>query len=82
MSKFSFGGATINDSMIHFLNHRLPFGGVGDSGIGAYHGRIGYETFSHQKAVVKKGNWLDIPMRYAPYKGKMKQLKTMLKWFN
>lgn len=82
MSKFSFGGGTINDTMIHFGNHRLPFGGVGDSGIGAYHGRIGYETFSHQKAVVKKGNWLDIPMRYAPYKGKLKQLKSMFSWFD
>jgi aldehyde dehydrogenase (NAD+) len=82
MSKFSFGGGTINDTMIHFGNHRLPFGGVGDSGIGAYHGRIGYETFSHQKAVVKKGNWLDIPMRYAPYKGKLKQLNSMFSWFD
>ncbi|NQX84724.1 MAG: aldehyde dehydrogenase [Flavobacteriaceae bacterium] len=82
MAEYSFGGGTINDTMIHFGNHRLPFGGVGDSGIGAYHGRIGYHTFSHKKAVVKKGNWLDIPLRYAPYKGKLRQLKSMLKWFN
>lgn len=82
MSQYSFGGGTINDTMIHFGNHRLPFGGVGDSGIGAYHGRLGYTTFSHQKAIVKKGNWLDIPMRYAPYKGKLKQLKAMFNWFD
>lgn len=82
MTQYSFGGGTINDTMIHFGNHRLPFGGVGDSGIGAYHGRLGYDTFSHQKAVVKKGNWLDIPMRYAPYKGKLKQLKSMFNWFD
>jgi len=82
MRQYSFGGGTINDTMIHFGNHRLPFGGVGDSGIGAYHGRLGYHTFSHQKAVVKKGNWLDIPMRYAPYKGKLKQLKSMFNWFD
>jgi len=81
MSLYSFGGGTINDTMIHFGNHRLPFGGVGESGIGAYHGRLGFETFSHQKAVVKKANWLDIPMRYAPYKNKIIQLKRMFKWF-
>lgn len=82
IAKYSFGGGVINDAMIHFANHKLPFGGVGESGIGAYHGRFGFETFSHQKAIVKKGNWLDIPMRYAPYKGKLKQLKSMLKWLS
>ena len=81
MKTYSFGGGVINDAMIHFGNHRLPFGGVGESGIGAYHGRLGFETFSHQKAVVKKANWLDIPMRYAPYKNKIVQLKSMFKWF-
>ena len=80
MKTYSFGGGVINDAMIHFGNHRLPFGGVGESGIGAYHGRLGFETFSHQKAVVKKANWLDIPMRYAPYKNKIVQLKSMFKW--
>ena len=82
MTTYSFGGGTINDTMIHFGNHRLPFGGVGDSGVGAYHGRLGFDTFSHQKAVVRKANWLDIPMRYAPYKHKLKQLKAMFKWFS
>lgn len=76
----SFGGGAINDTVIHFSNHRLPFGGVGHSGIGAYHGKRSFDTFSHKKAVVKKGNWLDIPLRYAPYKGKLKLLKSMLKW--
>lgn len=80
MKQYSFGGGVINDTMIHFGNHRLPFGGVGESGIGAYHGRLGYDTFTHQKAVVKKGNWLDIPMRYAPYKNKLQQLKSMFDW--
>ena len=80
MKTYSFGGGVINDAMIHFGNHRLPFGGVGESGIGAYHGRLGFETFSHQKAVVKKGNWLDIPMRYAPYRNKLVQLKSLFKW--
>jgi aldehyde dehydrogenase (NAD+) len=78
----SFGGGAINDTIIHFSNHRLPFGGVGHSGLGAYHGKRSFDTFSHKKAVVKKGNWLDIPLRYAPYKGKLKLLKSMLKWMS
>lgn len=82
ITKYSFGGGVINDTIIHFSNHRLPFGGVGESGIGAYHGRVGFDTFTHKKGVVKKGTWLDIPMRYAPYKGKLKSLKTMLKWIS
>jgi aldehyde dehydrogenase (NAD+) len=68
--------------MIHFANKRLPFGGVGHSGIGAYHGKLSFDLFSHQKAIVKKGNWLDISIRYAPYKGKVKAIKTALKWFS
>ena len=66
--------------MIHFANKRLPFGGVGHSGIGAYHGKRSFDTFSHKKAVVKKANWLDLPMRYAPYEGKLKMLRNFLKW--
>jgi len=80
IKQFSFGGGCINDTVIHFANHRLPFGGVGNSGIGAYHGKFTFDTFSHKKAIVKKGNWIDIPLRYAPYKGKLKQLKSLLKW--
>lgn len=80
MQMFSFGGGAINDTVIHFANHKLPFGGVGNSGIGAYHGRLSFDTFSHKKAVVKKGNWLDLPFRYAPYKGKLKLIKVILKW--
>ena len=79
--KYSFGGGTINDTLIHFGNHRLPFGGVGDSGMGAYHGKLGFETFSHKKAIIRKANWLDLPVRYAPYKGKLKPLKQFFKWF-
>lgn len=78
---YSFGGGAINDTLVHFGNHRLPFGGVGESGMGAYHGRLGFETFRHNKAIVKKGNWIDIPIRYAPYSGKLGALKSLLKWF-
>lgn len=81
IQKFSFGGGCINDTVVHFSNKRLPFGGVGNSGIGAYHGKKSYETFSHQKSIVKKATWLDIPVRYAPYKNKLKIIRKLLKWF-
>ena len=80
IAKYSFGGGTINDTTVHFANHRLPFGGVGESGIGGYHGKQTFDTFSHKKGVVTRGNWLDVPTRYAPYKGKLKQLKTLMKF--
>jgi aldehyde dehydrogenase (NAD+) len=80
IQNFSFGGGCINDTLIHFSNKRLPFGGVGHSGIGAYHGSLSFDTFSHKKGIVKKANWLDLPMRYAPYKGKLKSIKKLLKW--
>lgn len=79
IQRYSFGGGTINDTTVHFANHRLPFGGVGESGIGSYHGKKTFDTFSHKKGVVSRGTWLDIPTRYAPYKGKLQQLKTLMK---
>ena len=81
LEKYSFGGGAVNDPLIHFGNHRLPFGGVGASGIGAYHGKRGFDTFSHEKSVSKRGNWIDPPVRYAPYKGKLGLLKKMFKYF-
>jgi len=82
ISRYSFGGGAINDPLIHFGNHRLPFGGVGASGIGAYHGKHGFDTFSHHKSISKRGTWTDPPIRYAPYNGKLKLLKKMFKWFS
>lgn len=76
----SFGGGCINDTMVHFSNKRLPFGGVGHSGIGAYHGRLSFDVFSHKKSIVKKANWLDLQMRYAPYKDKLATYKKIFKW--
>lgn len=81
IERHSFGGGAINDTVTHFVNPRMPFGGVGHSGMGAYHGKRSFDTFSHQKSITSKGTWLDIPMRYAPYKGKLKMLKTFLKFF-
>ena len=80
ITKFSFGGGCVNDCMVHFSNHRLPFGGVGHSGIGAYHGKLGFDSFSHHKAIVKKPNWGDNPIRYAPYKNKLNFIKKVLSW--
>ncbi len=80
LASFSFGGGAVNDTVIHFINEKLPFGGVGHSGIGSYHGKHSFLAFSHTKAIVKKGNWLDIPIRYAPYKGKNKLLRFALRW--
>lgn len=82
IQKYSFGGGVINDSIVHFVNHRLPFGGVGHSGIGNYHGKNSFETFTHNKGVTKRFNWLDAPTRYAPYKGKLGQIKFLLKYFS
>lgn len=80
MQNYSFGGGCINDTMIHFANRRLPFGGVGHSGIGSYHGRFGFDTFTHKKSIVKKSTWIDIPIRYAPYKDKINFVRKLLKW--
>ena len=80
IATYSFGGGCINDTVVHFSNKRLPFGGVGHSGIGAYHGQLSFDIFTHHKGVVKKGNWIDLPMRYAPYKDKLASIKRLLDW--
>lgn len=79
--RYAFGGGCINDTLLHFNNERLPFGGVGHSGVGSYHGRWGFETFSHRKSCVYKPFWLDIPIRYAPYKNKVNFVKKIMKLF-
>ncbi|MCD7943690.1 MAG: aldehyde dehydrogenase [Clostridia bacterium] len=67
-SRCQFGGGCVNDVIIHLATSNMPFGGVGASGMGGYHGRVGFETFSHIKSIVDKKTWLDLPMRYQPYK--------------
>ncbi len=62
-----FGGGCINDTIIHLATPYMGFGGVGASGMGAYHGKVGFDTFSHCKSIVHKKTWLDLPMRYQPY---------------
>jgi len=65
--KTSSGGGCINDVLIQFTNGHMPFGGVGNSGIGGYHGKFSFETFSHKRSIMKKTNLFDIPIRYPPY---------------
>lgn len=64
---FSYGGGCINDTIIHLATSEMGFGGVGESGMGTYHGREGFNTFSHTKSIVNKKTWMDLPMRYQPY---------------
>ncbi|QLG46117.1 aldehyde dehydrogenase [Costertonia aggregata] len=78
--KYSFGGGCINDTLMHIANKNLPFGGIGSSGIGNYHGKYTFDTFSHKKAVLKKANWLDLTVRYAPYTIPLKWAKK-IKYF-
>lgn len=63
-----FGGGCINDTIIHLATSEMGFGGFGESGMGAYHGKDGFDTFSHYKSIVDKKTWLDLPMRYQPYR--------------
>jgi len=77
--KYSFGGGVANDSIIHFANDNLPFGGIGNSGMGAYHGKHSLALFTHKKPVVKRSFWFDIPGRYAPYPKSLSFLKFLIK---
>lgn len=74
-----FGGGCINDTISHILNHHLPFGGVGNSGMGSYHGVFGFNEFSHFKGITNRKTWIDIPARYAPYSNK--RLSLFRKYF-
>ena len=76
----SFGGGCLNDTIVHLACSGLPFGGVGNSGMGSYHGKQSFDTFTHYRSVLKKANWLDLPMRYHPYSGeKLRWIKRFLK---
>jgi aldehyde dehydrogenase (NAD+) len=79
LKECSFGGGAVNDVVAHLGNRHLPFGGVGNSGMGVYHGKSSFDTFSHIKSIMRKPTWLDMPFRYAPYKGKLKWIRKILK---
>ena len=75
-----FGGGCINDVVIHLATSEMPFGGVGESGMGSYHGKAGFEEFSHKRSIVDKKTWMDMPVRYQPYTGfKEKLLRLFLR---
>jgi len=66
-TNISFGGGAINNTVIHLANPQLPFGGVGNSGIGSYHGKFGFDAFSHYKAIMHSATWLDLKQKYPPF---------------
>ena len=75
-----FGGGCVNDTIIHLATDYMPFGGVGESGMGNYHGKYGFDTFSHLKSITDKKRWIDLPLRYQPYtKSKLKMIRMFLK---
>ncbi|HOD13820.1 MAG TPA: aldehyde dehydrogenase [Spirochaetota bacterium] len=76
----SFGGGCVNDTLVHAGNPNLPFGGVGSSGMGSYHGRASFEAFSHRKSILKKSTLIDLKMRYAPYDaGKLAMVRKLVR---
>lgn len=79
MRRVSFGGGCVNDTIIHLANSSLPFGGVGNSGMGQYHGKNSFDTFSHWKGVVKKSDRIDIPLRYPPYGEHLSLLRKLMR---
>ena len=81
LSRISFGGGCVNDVVIHLATSEMGFGGVGESGMGAYHGKTGFDAFSHTKSIVDKKTFMDLPMRYQPYNRSIygKLLKMFLK---
>ena len=79
-ARCGFGGGCINDTIIHLATSEMGFGGFGESGMGAYHGKTGFDTFTHYKSIVDKKTWIDLPMRYQPYrKGAEKLVRFFLK---
>ncbi len=78
MEKTTSGGGCINDTIIHVASSNIPFGGVGESGMGGYHGKGSFDTFTHYKSIIKKSNIMDLNFRYAPYKKKLKLLKKLM----
>jgi aldehyde dehydrogenase (NAD+) len=81
LGQLSFGGGCINDAIMHITNPNLPFGGVGQSGTGSYHGKAGFDAFSHRKSVFKKPSLFEVPLKYPPYTAvKMNWIKRLLQF--
>ena len=75
----SFGGGCVNDTVVHLTASGLPFGGVGNSGMGNYHGKRSFEAFTHDKSIMDKATWMDLPVRYAPFGNKLRLLRLLMK---
>ena len=75
----AFGGGCVNDVVIHLATSNMGFGGVGESGMGSYHGKTGFDAFSHTKSILEKKTWMDLPMRYQPYNRGL--YGKLLHWF-
>ena len=80
--RYRFGGGVVNDTIIHLTNPNLPFGGIGNSGYGSYHGKSSFDLFTHKKSIVKRKMWLENNLRYAPYKNKLNLIKKILKYLS
>jgi aldehyde dehydrogenase (NAD+) len=79
ISAVRFGGCCINNTLVHFSNPNLPFGGLGNSGIGCYHGKYSFELFTRPKAVLKSPAWFDPSLKYPSFEGKLKIIKRILR---
>lgn len=79
IDQISFGGGCVNDTLSHYINHELPFGGVGPSGLGSYHGKHSFNIFSHTKSILKRSSFMETGLLFPPYKEKLKLLKKVLK---
>ncbi|HMK18120.1 MAG TPA: aldehyde dehydrogenase family protein [Chitinophagaceae bacterium] len=78
-NELSFGGGSVNEVLMHFINDELPFGGVGSSGMGSYHGEAGFKTFSHYKSIIRKPTLFELPLKYFPYKNwKFSMIKRVM----
>ena len=79
ITRFSFGGGCVNDTVSHVASNYLPFGGIGTSGMGSYHGKNSFDTFTHSKSIVKKSTKLDIKLAFPPYKKRLDLIKKVMK---
>ena len=79
INRFSFGGGCVNDTISHVASAYLPFGGIGSSGMGNYHGKASFDTFTHTKSIVKKSTKIDLKLVFPPYKDKIKLIKKVMK---
>jgi aldehyde dehydrogenase (NAD+) len=81
LNAISFGGGAVNDAIMHIANPHLPFGGVGDSGMGSYHGHAGFKAFSHEKSIFQKSNYFEPSLKYSPHTpSRFKWIKRLMSW--